>query len=185
MVSFLDKFLRWWRFKKVERLIPRNSIICDIGCGKDAYLLKKIFEKINYGIGFDKNIENSKSSKLELKKLQVFENIPLEKESCDVLTMMAALEHLDYPQEVLKESFRLLKKGGKLIMTTPTPLAKPILEGLAFKLRLINKESIQDHKNYFWPKEIKKILLMSGFKEENIKNYFFEFHLNTLIIAQK
>jgi len=173
------------RFNKVRKYIPKDSVICDIGCGSDAYFLKNISGLIKYGVGLDKDIKEYKDSKIELKNLEVFERIPLEGEKFDVITMMAALEHMDYPQEVLKESFRLLKKEGKLIMTTPTPFSKSILEILAFKLRLISKESIQEHKNYFWPKDIKKILLASGFKKENIKSYFFEFLLNSLIVARK
>ena len=173
------------RFKKVKKHIPKDSAVCDIGCGSDACFLKNISGLIKHGVGLDKDIKEYKDSKIELRNLEVFERIPLEGEKFDVITMMAALEHMDYPQEVLKESFRILKKEGKLIMTTPTPLSKSILEILAFKLRLINKESIRDHKNYFWPGEIKKILLSAGYKKENINSYFFEFFLNSLIVAKK
>lgn len=185
MNYFLDKLFRWIRFRKVKKYIPKDSVVCDIGCGSDVYFLKNILGLIKYGVGLDKDIEEYKDSKIELRNLEVFKSIPLEGEKFDVITMMAVLEHLDYPQEVLKESFRLLKRGGKLIVTTPTPLSKSILEGLAFKLQLINKEAIQEHKNYFWPREIKKILLEVGFKKEKIKSYFFEFFLNNLLIAQK
>jgi len=173
------------RFNKVKKHIPKDSVVCDIGCGSEAYFLKNISGLIKNGVGLDKDIKEYKDSKIELRNLEVFEKIPLEDEKFDVITMMAALEHLDFPQEVLKESFRLLKRGGKLIMTTPTPLAKSVLEILAFKLRLINGESIREHKNYFWPKKTEKILLAAGFKKENIKSYFFEFFLNSLIIAKK
>lgn len=172
------------RYRKVIKYIPKDSIICDIGCGLDAYFLKKISYLIKYGIGFDKEVENYKNSKLELKKLEVYKNIPLKNENCDVVTMLAVLEHLLYPQEILKECFRILKKGGKLILTTPTPATKPILEFLA-RILLIDRVEIAGHKNYFWLSDIKKLLIKAGFQEENIKNYFFEVRLNNLIIAQK
>lgn len=185
MNSFLDKLIRWLRFGKVKKYIPKNSLVCDIGCGSNPYFLKKISSFIKYGIGLDKNIKEYKDSKIELKNLEVFKNIPLDGGKFDVVTMMAVLEHLDHPEEALKESFRILKKGGKLILTTPTPLAKSILEILAFRLRLIDKEEIRSHKNYFWTKDIKKMLISAGFKKESIKNYFFEIFLNNLIIAKK
>jgi ubiquinone/menaquinone biosynthesis C-methylase UbiE len=163
MESLLDKFIRWWRFKKIITHIPQNSIVCDIGCGKNPYLLKKISNLIKYGIGFDKGLENYKDSKLELKNLEISKNIPLGNESCDVVTMMAVLEHLFYPQEILNESFRILKNGGKLILTTPTPISKPILEFLAYKISLIDKREISSHKNYFWLSDIKKLLAQAGF----------------------
>ena len=187
MNSLLDKFLRWRRFREVVRYIPKDSIVCDIGCGSDAYFLKKIstLEKLKYGIGFDEKIENYKDSKFYFKKIRISKRIPLEKESCDRVVMLAVLEHLSNPQEILTECFRILKPAGKLILTTPTPLSKPILEFLAFQLRLIDKNEIEDHKNYFQPAEIREMLIGAGFREHNIKNYFFEFYLNNLIIAQK
>jgi len=99
--------------------------------------------------------------------------------------MVAFLEHLDKPQLILGESFRILKKGGKLILTTPTPLAKSILEFLSFKLRLIDENEIRDHKNYFWPKDIQKMLEENGFEGKNIKSNYFEFFLNGLVVAKK
>lgn len=185
MDSFLDKFLRRLRFRKVIKHIPKNSIVCDIGCGSDAFFLRSISGLIKQGIGLDEKAENYRDSKFEIKRFKIFKDIPLDKESCDVTTMMAALEHLVNLQSVLNESFRILKNGGKLILTTPTPLAKSILEFLAFKLRLIDRDEIRDHKNYFWPKDVKKMLRKSGFKEENIKSNYFEFFLNSLIIAEK
>lgn len=180
-----EKLFRRLRHRKVIKHIPKDSIVCDIGCGGDAYFLKSISGLIKHGIGFDRDIENREDAKLELKRIELFEEIPLEKESCDIVTMLAVLEHLANPQEFLDKCFKILKNDGKLILTTPTPPAKPILNFLTFKLGLLDKDGIREHKNYFWPKETKEMLLKSGFKKENIKSYFFECYLNNLIIAQK
>lgn len=185
MDSFLDKFFRDLRFKKIVKYIPKNSIVCDIGCGNPPYFLRRISGLIKQGIGLDEEVENHKDSKLEFKRFKISETLPLEKESCEAMTMMAVLEHLSYPQEILNECLRCLRKRGKLIITTPTPSAKPILEFLAFKLRLIDGKKITDHKNYFEPERLKKMLVEAGFKEKNIKHHFFEFRLNSLITAQK
>lgn len=183
--SFLDKFFRRLRFAKVVRYIPKNSIVCDIGCSSDAFFLKNISGRIERGIGFDEEVENYRDSNLELRKIKIFREIPLEDERCDAVTMLAVLEHLTEPRLILSESWRILKPGGRLILTTPTPLAKSILEFLAFKLRLISQDEIKGHKNYFWPADVKKMLRESGFKNESIKSRYFEFFLNSLIVAGK
>lgn len=183
--SFFDKFLRWLRYKKVVGHIPEDSVVCDIGCGYDAGFLKKISYFIKQGIGLDKEVADFKGANLEFKKIKVFKDIPIGNETCDVVTLIAVIEHLDHPQEILKEAFRVLKEEGKLILTTPTPMAKPILEFLSFKLGLVDKNEIGGHKNYFWTKDVKRMLLENGFKKEGIKNHFFECYLNNLIIAQK
>ena len=99
-----------------------------------------------------------------------------------MVTMMAVLEHLANPYEILNECYRILRDGGRLILTTPDLKSKLLLELLA-KLGLINMAEIADHKRYFRPNELKKKLVDIGFKKAN--DYFFEFHLNSLIIAKK
>jgi len=185
MDSFLDKVFQRMRNRKIIRYIPEDSVVCDIGCGREGNFLKMVSNFIKKGIGFDEKAENFRAPKYEIKRFCILENIPLEDGSCDIVTMLAVLEHFSNPQTVLNESFRILKKGGKLILTSPSPLAKPILEFLAFKLKMIDRREIKDHKNYFWPKDIKNMLFKSGFEENNIKNYFFELFLNNLIIAKK
>lgn len=196
--KFLDKLLRQERFRKIKKYIPEDSVVCDLGCGKDAQFLKNISSfiaggptgyvakgAIKQGIGLDSAIEDYGGSNLELKNIKIEKNLPLGNESCDIITMVALIEHLSHPQEVLNECFRCLKPAGKLIITTPTPLARPILEFLAYWLHLINEKEISDHKNYFWPKNLKQMLVRAGFNRENIKSHFFELFFNNLTISQK
>ena len=185
MDSFLDKFLRWLRFGKVIGYIPKDSVVCDIGCGQPAIFLKRISNLIKYGIGFDEEAVDFSAKNYELRRQRILKDIPLADKSCDAVTMIAVLEHLTFPQEILNESFRILKTGGKLILTTPTPKARPILNFLARDLKFIDQGEIDDHKNYFDNNSVKQMLARSGFQEKNIKNYFFELLLNNLIIAQK
>jgi len=184
MDSFLDKFIRLLRTNQVKKHIPEDSVVCDIGCGKDFYLLKKISDKISRAIGFDEEVADYRDEKYQLLNKKMTDAIPLQDKTCDVVTMTAVLEHLAYPQEILNEAFRVLKKGGKLIVTTPAPAARPILDFLA-RLSFIDKNEIEDHKNYFDANAIRQMLKKSGFLEENIKSYFFEFFLNNLIVAKK
>ena len=45
--------------------------------------------------------------------------IPLENESIDKVLCCEVLEHLEEPQEAIKEIYRVLKKGGELILSVP------------------------------------------------------------------
>lgn len=183
--KFLDKLLRQERFRKIKKYIPEDSVVCDLGCGKDAQFLKNISSFIKQGIGLDSAIKDYKGSNLELKNIKIEKNLPLENECCDIITMVAFIEHLSHPQEVLNECFRCLKPAGKLIITTPTPLARPILEFLTYNLNLIDEKEVSDHKNYFWPQNLKQMLVRAGFNRENIKSHFFELFFNNLTIARR
>ena len=79
--------------------------------------------------------------------------------------------------------YRILKPGGKLVLTTPAPCSKPLLEFLAFRLKIISAEEIMDLKHYFSNSEIKDILNNYGFSEVPIKN--FQFGFNQLAVGTK
>lgn len=178
-----DKLIRFLRTKKVKKYIPSNIVLLDIGCGTEAYMLNLVKQRIKKGIGFDKKGKNKKTGNLKLINLKIQKQIPLSDKSVDYITMLAVLEHLDYPDEILKECWRVLKKRGYLIITVPAPIADMVLNLLAYKLKIIDKEELDDHKQYFSLPKIKKTLNKAGF--DIIKAKKFEFIFNIFILAQK
>jgi 2-polyprenyl-3-methyl-5-hydroxy-6-metoxy-1,4-benzoquinol methylase len=93
------------------------------------------------------------------------------------------LEHLENPERVLSECNRILKKDGKIIITTPAPVSKPILEFLSFKLHIVNPVEIKDHKHYFPKLELKLIMEKCCFANVHVKS--FEFGLNNFAVGYK
>lgn len=182
----LDKLIRWFRFHQVIRLVPDNCIVCDIGCGLDCLFLETIDHKLVKGIGIDQDVDKGieqKNPKIKVYQADVQKNLPLESASIDVVTMMALIEHiLDY-DSALQEIYRILKPGGRLILTTPTPAAKLVLEFMAFKLHIIAEDEIKDHKQYFSAILLKGALSKAGFQA--IKTKHFELGFNLLGLAQK
>ncbi|MEA2036027.1 MAG: class I SAM-dependent methyltransferase [Nanoarchaeota archaeon] len=179
--EILEPYLRAVRIKKVINYIPRG-IVADIGCGNGEFL-NKISNKIIEGIGFD-DIHDRKKERIELRRAKLSKKIPLRSESVDCVTMLASLEHFEYPLELLMESGRVLKKGGVLLITSPTPRAKKILEFLSYKLRIVSPKQIKDHKNYFNKYEIREILIKRA-KFKKIIAKTFQWGLNNLVIAYK
>lgn len=155
--TILDKFLRKYRIRMVKPTIEKynNCKLLDIGCGWEAKLLKSIENYIDYGVGIDFKPPKLKTEKLETIESVLEKELTFENESFDVVTMLAVLEHLSYPEDILKEIHRVLKKDGRLIITVPSKIAKPILEFLAYKMHVIDRLEIEDHKNII----IKKIYL--------------------------
>ncbi|MBI3335404.1 MAG: glycosyltransferase [Candidatus Portnoybacteria bacterium] len=183
--SFFDRISDWLRYRKILPRIPLHADMCDLGCGPNACLLTYVQKRIRNGIGFDSRIDTSKHGNIALKRFTIGKKIPLENESLDVVTMLALLEHLEYPQKILDESFRVLRSGGILLLTAPTPLAKPLLEFLAFRLHLIDAQSIKEHKQYFWTSSLKNMLSKAGFKKKHISHSYFECFLNNVVVAKK
>lgn len=115
----------WVRDRLYE--IPENSTILDAGCGSQQY--RKNCKHLKYyaqDFGHYKRDEkDSLTSRAELYnygKLDYIGNIwgIDEKDSTfDVILCTEVLEHIPYPNETIKEFSRLLKPGGKLILTVP------------------------------------------------------------------
>jgi 2-polyprenyl-3-methyl-5-hydroxy-6-metoxy-1,4-benzoquinol methylase len=180
----LEYLLSEIRFRKAMKYIDRNSVVADLGCGYNGNLLKRISAKIKTGIGYDVSVTKKELPKnITLKRADLNKNIDNRKNYFDAIFALAALEHVESPEDFLKKTRRMLRKSGKIIITTPHKYGKMILELLSF-LNLISREEIEDHKNYFHGKSLKKLLDKTGFK--TIKLYSFGIlWLNLLCVAQK
>lgn len=181
--ELLEPILRRIRISKIRKYIPKSCILCDIGCGFNAKFLLNISDYISKGYGFDKKIDKKRIDNIYIQNAEISDNIPLEDEYVDCVTLLAVLEHLNNATKVLSECFRILKFGGVLILTTPSPFSKPILEFLSFKLKIVSPVEIADHKHYYSKKEMVKIWRSRGFKK--VETYSFEFGLNNLAVVFK
>jgi len=180
---FLEKFLQLLRFRKIFPYVSKKSKVLDIGCGYNGALLSLVSSRISEGMGID--ISVSKNIIANNIKLISQRNAKLPKNYFDLVTCLAVVEHLENPRILLTKAFDALKKKGKLILTTPTPIAKPILEFLAFKLKIISKQEIEDHKKYYNKMKLKDLLISCGFKRKGIEIKSFVFGLNTFAVAKK
>jgi 2-polyprenyl-3-methyl-5-hydroxy-6-metoxy-1,4-benzoquinol methylase len=104
----------------------------------------------------------------------------------DVVTMLALIEHLEITniKSILEEIYRVLKPNGIYIMTTPAPWTAKILEIMA-SLKILSKQEIEGHKNYFYPRKISLLLQEAGFMDRHIKVRYFETLANMSVIAMK
>ena len=187
---WLENILFELRAKKIVnslRSINQLEIVADFGCGYRGKLLKKIvniFSGVKSAVGLDLSVNAiTPEQKIKLIKTDLNSPLPLADNSFDAVICSAVIEHLSNYRQALTEIHRLLKNGGYLILTSPAPQAKNILEFLAFKLNLLSQAEIADHKKYFSAQELKKILQELSFSEIKIKT--FQFGFNNLYICKK
>ncbi|MFA6518504.1 MAG: class I SAM-dependent methyltransferase [Candidatus Shapirobacteria bacterium] len=182
--NVLDRLIAGMRLVRVEKYIENGDRVLDFGCGSQGYFLRKIADKIGYGLGIDLEINPKKSKNLEFKKQD--KNIwnELKLNSFNKVVMLAVLEHIDLDKvsDLFAQFRRVLKTGGFLVMTTPTPPSKPMLEFMA-KIGLIDKAQIDDHKKYYERKDVVKLAKETGFKMVSYK--LFQFGLNSEIVFEK
>jgi ubiquinone/menaquinone biosynthesis C-methylase UbiE len=174
--------MRLVRVYYASKYITDNSVVCDIGCGIKAHLLKTVAEKIKIGIGIevDRSVERNNKFELILSKFEMI--LPFKTEKVDHICLLAVLEHIANPEMLFTEAYRVLKKKGCLIITTPTPRSKFLLQILA-TLRLLSRKQIADHKNYYGKIELVQLLNACGFKKIIYKH--FQLKYNSLVVAYK
>ncbi len=188
--GILDEIMWRMRTHQIQKRLPKNKLdkVADFGCGKTAPFLRKLLKtnKIKKAIGVDLDPDFSFSNEnLKLIKEDLNKKLPIQDAELDVVLSLATLEHLDSYMLHLKEINRVLKKGGRLILTTPSPLGKPVLEFLAYRLKIIDKREIEDHRRYFNSKMLKESLQKAGFKSLNITTGTFQLGMNNIVLAIK
>lgn len=189
--SLLDNVIFSLRKRQVVRRLPNLSskTIADLGSGYDARLLLKLLEEYPdaNAIGVDMAFMPTLETEPRLQRViaNLDEVFPLQDNSVDACITLAVIEHLNEPQQFLNEIFRILKPGGTVALTTPGPTSKPLLEFLAFTLKVIDAEEILDHKNYFSSANLKSMFELAGFAPENIDPKTFIFGMNNVVVAKK
>lgn len=101
--------------------------ILEVGCGDGFYLhiLSTLNKKFKLaGVDYDKNALKSAQfnlmgRKIQLKQGNLMEKIDFKNAAFDTVIMSEVAEHLPNDVTGLKEVYRVLKKGGKLVLTVP------------------------------------------------------------------
>jgi 2-polyprenyl-3-methyl-5-hydroxy-6-metoxy-1,4-benzoquinol methylase len=179
--TLLDSVIQLARYRRVLPLIPTGGIVADLGCGNgDLARILSHRARTVYGVDFHVGRVTAHRN-VSFCEGNLNEHIPLKSESVDICVSLAVLEHLSAANVFVAEVQRVLKPGGRVIITTPTPRAKPILEFLACRLKVISEADIRDHKHYYQPEEIRS--LFTSFTNVSIST--FQCGMNTLATAVK
>jgi len=179
----LEQLLRFLRFKKIINHIPPGSYVLDLGCGYEGMLLEKISQSISSGTGLDIAVKQDHAhSKIRLVPHDLNSPIPSPDGTFDAAISLANLEHLERTNFMFKEIFRVLRPGGKLLLTAPSPLGRPVLEFLSF-VGAISRQEIKDHKKYFNKKMLTDYCQKAGFS--SCQHEYFQFGMNNFLQANK
>src|SRR3989344_3326203 len=137
------------------------GLVVDVGAGRAPYRgLLKCKKYVGIDIERRGDVEN-------LIIADINKDIPIDSESVDVVILTEVLEHLRNPNRAMEELCRILKPGGKLVLTTP--LLWPLHE---------EPNDFQRFTKY----GLEEILKNSGFKEFKITGYG-NYILSAVILA--
>jgi len=164
----------WWfvgRRKLLKTLLASinvraKSITLDLGCGTGSNL-KVLTSEGCHVIGLDQSIYALTFARSKGKSLFLvgdLNRLPIKEKSFDLIIAMDILEHLEDDMKGISESYRVLNKGGILIVTVP-----------AFNFLWGAQDLITGHKRRYTKKEIMEKLKKAGF--DILKSSYFNFFL--------
>ena len=85
----------------------------------------------------------------------------------DTILCAELIEHLENPYALLRSLRGALAPGGRLIVSTPNPLAPPVV--VAELLRLRRFFYTRDHLYYFLPRWVERLFEASGYVVEEVR----------------
>lgn len=113
----------WGNVRELRKSLPWHGErrLLDFGCGGGSYLARMCKQGWRVtGLDVSETAVRRVRTELRLPALQgTLPHADLRPCSFDVITMWQSLEHVHEPLKTLREAFRLLAPGGKLIVAVP------------------------------------------------------------------
>jgi len=119
-----------WRFGQDRRLALIREYaplegrrILDVGCGLGTYVKKlRAFSPEVYGVDIDPDKVAQAQAELEHIYLAPAERLPFPDEHFDIVLLHEVIEHVSDDQQAVREAFRVIKEGGRLVIFAPNRL---------------------------------------------------------------
>ena len=178
----LDRLLRRWRFAKARPFVRPGDRVLDIGCA-DGALFRYLRARASGGVGLDPTLRRPFRRGSYQLLPRAFPDGPEDLGSFEVISMLATLEHI--PEQswpaLRTRCLSLLRPGGRLVITVPSPAVDTILH-LLLRLKLIRGMGVHEHHG-FDPSDTLRIFSAPGFRL--MKRGTFQLGLNNLFVFER
>ncbi len=139
----MDRFLSRWKIAKVAKIIDKDDVVLDLGCGVEYPFLEVVQGKIKFGYGIDKYAKNNKFEKFEIIKGNLEKPLEFPDRHFNVITALGSLKFVKNLDRLAYNCNRMLKDDGKIIITIPKNNSGWIFRSLSF-LRLFDSENAKE-----------------------------------------
>ena len=152
------------RYKNLN--LGDDQFLLDMGCGEGRHSIGGFIESSANVIGLDLCLEDVQTAKTRLNDFDVgdlstscnfgvanINDIPFKESSLDAVICSEVLEHVDSPEQSVKELIRVLKPGGIMALSVPRYLP----ELICWKLSKEYSQMPGGHIRIFRHNELKKL----------------------------
>lgn len=182
--------------------LPKNSAALSVSVGDGiwdyfAFSSNKNIKKIIATDIVDNPVDKEgittlkAAGKWEFKKVVAEKPLPFLDNSFELVFNHDVIEHVEKPFLFLSEQYRVLKKGGTLIFSTPnlfrpTNLLKLVFGKLNFPIKMGHNIELGDyiHIQEFYEQQLRVLLEEIGFNNIKVMHSFFGIHPLNLTIAK-
>jgi SAM-dependent methyltransferase len=176
----IDRVLQDWRARKARPWIREGAQVLDIGCHQGEFL-SSLGERIGPSVGLDPLAVPETTPRYRLLTELFKPPMPFPDGSFDAVVMLATLEHIRDKEPLAHECWRLLRPGGRVIITVPSGFVDVIVHMLC-KVRLADGMSLDEHHGYD-PRTTPEVFGRHGFVLERWRR--FQLGLNHLFVLHK
>ncbi|WP_308219157.1 class I SAM-dependent methyltransferase [Methanoplanus endosymbiosus] len=159
--------------------IPKGKKLLDLGCGTGLFMRRYIAlggEAVGLDISRGMVIKGIEKCSADFMTGNA-EVLPFKDESFDAVTSLLAFSYLQNPEDMLEESFRILKPGGSIsictlgknVFTTMVPVAYRIGEKL--KIKRVGMAYFGEH--YYREDELTALFDKIGFSDVRVERKSF------------
>ena len=187
--GLLEPTLARLRARRADRLIPpgvRGGRILDVGCGSYPYFLSHTSFREKLAIDRLPPTAQAPGIDWHCLDLNATPRLPLPDAHLDAVTMLAVVEHLDPAglEVLFAEVHRVLRPGGRLVVTTPAAWSDGLLKMMA-RLRLVSAEEIDEHVFAYTQPLLGWYFGRAGFARDRVRFGYFEGWLNLWATADR
>ena len=180
LIRWIDHLLQKWRARRARPWIPSGANVLDIGCHQGEFL-HSLGDRIGPSVGYDPLTRPRANGRYRLVAEVFAEPAPFGDASFDAVVMLATLEHIRDKDPLGRACQRLLRPGGRLIITVPSGFVDAIVHTLC-TLRLADGMSLEEHHGYD-PRTTPQVFGRHGFALEH--QCRFQLGLNHLFVLRK
>jgi SAM-dependent methyltransferase len=181
-MNSVDRWLQRKRIAQALRWTPSGGNVLDIGCA-DGALFRQASSLIKSGIGVDTDEPSSWPDGPYEFRHGTFPDVLTDSEAFDAVTMLAVVEHVPSDTRMTWAAAvpRLLKEGGRLIMTVPSPMVDRILD-VGIRFHLLHGMDAEHHHGLD-PRVIPQEFAIPPMRL--LRQSRFEFGLNHLLVFER
>jgi len=185
-MALLSDFIQKHRYAQIAPYIKGD--VLELGCGFESQILKNHGSNITSYCGIERTERQIERLRQNHPGYSFFQR-DLDREQIgigrefDCVVMIALIEHLFNQKFVMDEIAGILRPGGIVVITTPTPFGNDVVHRMGASIGLFAKSAVDDHIVIFNRHRFRILANETGLKLKYHK--YFQVYCNQLAILEK